>query len=70
MTSLKTKSAISTVALTSLGIMKKGYAHLSMPKYVMKQLTVTLILLLSNHSIVPFPPILLHMARTIKPQHL
>jgi hypothetical protein len=38
-TSLKTKSAISTVALTSLGIMKKVMLTSPMPKYVMKQLT-------------------------------
>ncbi len=37
MTLLKTKLAISTVALTYLGIM--SYVNLSMHKYVMKQLT-------------------------------
>jgi hypothetical protein len=60
-TPLKTKLAISTVALTSLGIMKsginltwhyeKGYVNLSMPKHVMKQLA---------HYALPAP---------VKPQH-
>jgi hypothetical protein len=49
---------------------EKGYVDLSMPSMSLSNLPVMLILLLSNHSIVPFPPILLHTARTIKQQHL
>jgi hypothetical protein len=47
----------------------KGYVDLSMPKYVMKQLTRYAHPAPVKLQHCPFPPILLHIARTIKQQH-